>query len=922
MQFDGLTDFPTGYIDSSNQCACGSVARVGAGLCAKCLVETSLDGDHLDELSFELRLDEVDVPDRDWRLGNYQIIEEIARGGMGVVYRARHLPSQRIVALKRVLTYHSDSQETLARFQREAQAAASLEHPNILPIYDVGITEDSLPYFSMKLAAGGSLQNIKGQFANQFRRSAELLVKVTRAIHFAHQNGVIHRDLKPGNILLDGAGDPMVADFGLAKWLDRGGDLTCTLTVFGTPGYIAPEQAQSSASKQNAAVDIYSLGAIFFELLSGRPPFLGEHALDVIRQATDKPAPKLRALMSNAPRDLETICSRCLDRDPARRYPSAAALAADIQSWVEDRPIVARPLSRPTRLWRWARHNRALAGSLCACIGLACAAIVWQFDNLRLGKKVRTEQLAAHSIAVLPFLNLDDGSPDFALTSKVADSLRHKMSLLGPVEVQAIAQPAANWTGTGTSTEIKSALEGTHCRVALVGMYRRSGGHTRFSMRFVPANGSGAFHAWTTQTGNAEDVVQLVSTSDVSTSVYRILDNSEIPPDRKTDPALTDATARAYYQAGRLLLERRTLADINRAIGCFENAIAAAPRSTLARSYLVLALTGKNFLAADAALIDRAYATAREALEISPDDSNGHRALCALDILGGHFDEALDHGFRALELSDPTERVLGQIAYLWKELGRPDKSIQWFAKAKASQEQHGDYDALVGDAWALLAEDEKAAAAYQKASSFKPDLPDGWLGLCHLKLLQGRLDEARILFNQRVGEYSGFHNTRWFGAQLELFARNFSKAQDLYSEILKADPNGVSAEQYGKIGGMSGLARSKMGLGDANAANDLLRRCIAHDEAELVKSPKHPEILYRLAANRAMQGNAGPALAYLKASIAAGYIDYRSIQSDPRFDGLTDSVEFQKIVSELAANVANLRQQSAVKNPNPTGNPP
>src|SRR3954468_4504071 len=320
VQFDGLTDFPTGYIDPSNQCACGSVARVRAGLCAKCLLQASLEGDDLDELSFELQLADLNIPDRDWRLGNYQILEEIARGGMGVVYRARHLPSRRIVALKRVLTYHSDSQETLARFQREAQAAASLEHPNILPIYDVGISEDGLPYFSMKLAAGGSLQNVRDEFATQFRQSAQLITRVGRAIDFAHVNGVIHRDLKPGNILLDGAGEPMVADFGLAKWLDRSGDLTCTLAVFGTPGYIAPEQAQSSPSRHHAAVDIYSLGAIFFELLSGRPPFLGEHAIDVIRQATERPAPKLRTVVSNAPRDLETICARCLDRDPARRY--------------------------------------------------------------------------------------------------------------------------------------------------------------------------------------------------------------------------------------------------------------------------------------------------------------------------------------------------------------------------------------------------------------------------------------------------------------------------------------------------------------------------------------------------------------------------------------------------------------------------
>src|SRR6202030_2215965 len=273
MQFSGLTDCPLSAIDAYNQCRCGSVVRVRSGLCASCLLKDALEGDLLDDVGFELELAELNVPDRDWRLGNYQILEEIARGGMGVVYRARHLASRRIVALKRVLTYHSDSQQPLARLQRESQAAASLDHPNILPIYDVGTTDDGLPYFSMKFAAGGSLLDARGQFRNAPPRSAKLIAKAARAIDYAHNHGVLHRDLKPGNILLDGGGEPMVSDFGLAKWLGGGGDLTRTLTVFGTPGYIAPEQAQEPKVSLTAAVDVYSLGAILFGLLSARPPF-------------------------------------------------------------------------------------------------------------------------------------------------------------------------------------------------------------------------------------------------------------------------------------------------------------------------------------------------------------------------------------------------------------------------------------------------------------------------------------------------------------------------------------------------------------------------------------------------------------------------------------------------------------------------
>ena len=202
------------------------------------------------------------------------------------------------------------------------------------------------------------------------REIVRLMAKVTRAVQYAHRQGILHRDLKPGNILLDGRGEPLVSDFGLAKWLDTASDLTRTLTIFGTPGYIAPEQAEGPAANLKPSADVYSLGAILFDLLAGRPPFLGEHALAVIRQAADKPAPKLRSLVQHADRDLETICARCLEREPAARYCSAGELAEDLERWLEGRPIVARPVLRPAQLWRWSRRNPVLAGAAAALVAL------------------------------------------------------------------------------------------------------------------------------------------------------------------------------------------------------------------------------------------------------------------------------------------------------------------------------------------------------------------------------------------------------------------------------------------------------------------------------------------------------------------------------------------------------------------------
>src|SRR5437660_6195519 len=200
---------------------CGAATRLDTGVCVSCLLREGLEAvGEVSRTAFESVLGEVDVPDKQWRLGNYEILEEAGRGGMGVIYRARQRHSGRIVALKRVVSYHADSHETLARFRREAEAAASLDHPNILPVYEVSETEEGLPFFSMKFAPGGSLLDAGQALRQEPRRIVALMAKVARAVHYAHGQGILHRDLKPGNIMLDGRGEPLVSDFGLAKWLD------------------------------------------------------------------------------------------------------------------------------------------------------------------------------------------------------------------------------------------------------------------------------------------------------------------------------------------------------------------------------------------------------------------------------------------------------------------------------------------------------------------------------------------------------------------------------------------------------------------------------------------------------------------------------------------------------------------------------
>src|SRR5438046_3071437 len=365
---------------------CGAITGVDHGTCINCLLREGLEAKgEASRETFESILTEANVTDTQWRLGHYEILEEIGRGGMGVIYRARQQHSRRIVAVKRILAHQVDSHETLVRFRREAEAVASLDHPNILPIHEVSESEEGLPFFSMKYAEGGSLRTAAPALRAKPRECVRLMAKVARAIAYAHGKGVLHRDLQPGNILLDENGEPMVSDFGLAKWLNETSDLTRTLETLGTPGYIAPEQAECRTVDLTGAADIYSLGAILFYLLTGRPPFVGPNVLHVIHQATATPAPRLRSLAPSLDRDLETIVGRCLESDPRARYQSAGALADDLEHWLQHEPIQARRVGVVTRGRKWVRRYPTTTMLIAALVALAAAIVgmlVWKSESM------------------------------------------------------------------------------------------------------------------------------------------------------------------------------------------------------------------------------------------------------------------------------------------------------------------------------------------------------------------------------------------------------------------------------------------------------------------------------------------------------------------------------------------------------------
>src|SRR6478736_6763917 len=306
-------------------------------------------------------------------LGDYELLEEIGRGGQGVVFRARQKSLNRTVALKVVSLGQWASKAHLKRFRREAEAAASLDHPGIVPIYEVGERDGSC-YFSMKFIEGGQLDEVVRREPMSIRQSTELIAKVARTVHYAHEHGILHRDIKPGNILLDKNGEPHLTDFGLARLVDTESTVTRTMEVMGTPSYMAPEQAAGNNAKLTSATDVYGLGAVLYQLLTGHPPFAGGTTYETIKLLLETEPRQPRLLNAKVDRDLSTICLKCLEKDPPRRYASALALAEDLEHWLKHEPILARHSGIFTRGRKWVRRNPSTAALITLLVALAAGS--------------------------------------------------------------------------------------------------------------------------------------------------------------------------------------------------------------------------------------------------------------------------------------------------------------------------------------------------------------------------------------------------------------------------------------------------------------------------------------------------------------------------------------------------------------------
>ncbi len=382
-------------------------ARLAEGLCGPCLLQRALAGD--DDVPPD---ENGSSPEPVMRyFGDYELLEELARGGMGIVYRARQVQLNRNVALKVVAAGSMASQEFLERFRTETEVAATLDHPNIVPIYEVGSVSGQA-FFSMRLIGGGTLADRVRKHGPMSGRDAATLVSViARAVHYAHQRGILHRDLKPGNVLMDSHVGPMITDFGLAKLVERESTVTQTEVLLGTPSYMSPEQAQGKSRALTTAADVYGLGAILYELLTGRPPFVGGTPLETVRLLLDNEPRRLSQIRRDVPPDLEVIALKCLEKQPSRRYGSAEALADDLDRWLRHEPIQARPIGIGERAFKWMRRKPRQAALLgVTALALLAAAVIPSFLNVRLQQaNRRAAERAEESRQRLVRLNLARG---------------------------------------------------------------------------------------------------------------------------------------------------------------------------------------------------------------------------------------------------------------------------------------------------------------------------------------------------------------------------------------------------------------------------------------------------------------------------------------------------------------------------------
>src|SRR5436190_15192297 len=565
-------------------------------------------------------------------LGDYELVEEVGRGGQGVVFRARQKSLNRTVALKVISLGQWASTAHLKRFRREAEAAASLDHPSIVPIYEVGEREGAC-YFSMKFVEGGQLDKVVKHKPMSIRQAAELIAKVARTLHYAHEHGILHRDIKPGNILLDTKGEPQLTDFGLARLVEAESTVTRTVEVMGTPSYMAPEQAAGEQRKLSNATDVYGLGAVLYQLLTGHPPFAGGTTYETIKLLLDTEPRQPRLLNPKIDRDLSTICLKCLEKDPQRRYSSALALAEDLERWLKHEPISARRTGVVGRGKKWLQRNPTAAAVVTLSLALIAAVgvIVWK-SELRY-------HWPTTGIAVLPFENLSNDKEDASFADGVQDDLLTKLAKIAHLKV--ISRTSVmQYRGERDTHQIGDALRVAH---VLEGSVRKTGAWLHINAQLIDTRTD--THVWAEEYDrDLKDMFAIQSeiAQKVAERLHAKISAAEKLAVERSPTA--DLTAFDLYSRAKNLLltvtfTRSSKRDLLKAADLLNQAVAHDP--SFFQAYCQLARTHDQLYSfaydRTPARLALAAAAIEEAFRLRPDSGEAHLAR-AEDLFRGNRD--------------------------------------------------------------------------------------------------------------------------------------------------------------------------------------------------------------------------------------------------------------------------------------------
>jgi Serine/threonine protein kinase len=713
--------------------------------------------------------------------------------------------------------------------------------------------------------------------------------------------------------LLDGRGEPLVSDFGLAKWLDTSSDLTRTLTIFGTPGYIAPEQAHGPAKNLTAAADIYSIGAVLFDLFTGRPPFLGEHALAVIKQASDKPAPKLRTFAPLADRDLETICSRCLEREPNARYRSAGDLAEDLERWFEGRPIIARPVSPPVRTWRWSKRNPKLAGSVAAAVILGAVGAITAFTSSRLSSIVQNAELAQHSVAVTPFEDLDELSTSSNSATAATTALTTALTQTKGIRASNGKTPDGDpWS----AEDWKKIGEAAGARFVLRGSVRQREGKKRVAVHLIETASGSAVATWLQDVDSYADagrasLVKISNVMGIHNTAATVPARSLLMADGDVNEIGTtkNSSARGYYERGKELFLRNNLPDLGRAIDAFRTAIEIDPNYAQPHAMLVSAFLVRSTTEPTGQWLEQAESAAATAMRLAPMLPETQLANADNLWYHGHAKDSIDRFLSAYELDPRSARISAKVATIYANIGRPDKAIWWFEKA-TRREARPLYADNIGDAWTDLGDYDKGEQAFKAAGVFRPDLPGAPLGFARLALLRGDYENARSLCEEARARYKDNPQPLIMAAMIEFFSRNFDAAGRLYREAISTLGRTGGVSFLGSVRFISavGFIQKSSGV-HVDDGQALLEESRALEKKELAAAPENPTVLYNLAADQAALGDSEAANAALNRAVEVGWIDYRSMELDPRFDSIRDTSAFKGTLIRLTNKVEEMRRQ-------------